>query len=236
MARVLRHYRTAHEPDPDEIFAFGPATNTNLSLYQKRQFVRNRDRRLWLEFESSHLLIELIDALAAEFPQARFVFTIRNCFTWLESAINSSLNINVPHYWRHYAALRYAWPGFSHSSHAQVLADHGLPPLDTFLMRWVTFNRLVLDTTPPERLLIIRTHEIIQSGARLADFLNIPEGTLDMSQAHVYRAPKTYNLVAQIDPAFLLDKVAEYCDALMREFYPEVTSPQDAQQLERRNA
>lgn len=168
----------------------------------------------------------------SEFPQAKFILTIRNCYSWLESFLNYTLSRRLPLYWQKFGEFRYGSDSFDYAPEEKILADHQMRPLAQLLSRWATHQRQVLKRVPSDRLLIIRTHELDRSIPRLAEFLNIAPKTLDAHQAHLYKTAQQRDLLRQIDHDFLAAKVAEYCGDLMQTYFPEVHSLADARRLE----
>lgn len=102
-----------------------------------------------------------------------------------------------------------------------ILAEQGLYTLDGYLADWAAHNHTVLAAVPPQRLLIVRTHEIAQRIENIAAFFNIPAESLDRSQTHVYPAKKKFDVLSKIDRGFLRDKVDLHCKDLMERFFPE---------------
>src|SRR5436190_16002112 len=86
-----RNVRAQHEPEALELIDkildrhFGRITEAEWT-----EWLRARDRRLALEVDSSHLNLDLLDFLLHEFPDARFLLTIRDCYSWLNSMFNQS--------------------------------------------------------------------------------------------------------------------------------------------------
>ena len=75
-----------HEPESrfliNKILTFynGKIDTNEFTLY-----VKHRDRRLGLEMDVSHLNYHLLDILVNEFSEAKFILTIRDCYSWLDS-------------------------------------------------------------------------------------------------------------------------------------------------------
>ena len=66
--------------------ARGSLQNSDLTAY-----IKKRDRSRYLEVDSSQVNAFLLDILLQEFSEARFILTIRDCYSWLDSIINHSL-------------------------------------------------------------------------------------------------------------------------------------------------
>jgi len=82
-------FRTMHEPENrfliNKILAF---YNGKMKKDKLVAYIKQRDRRLSLEMEASHLNIYLLEILVNEFSNAKFILTMRDCYSWLDSQIN----------------------------------------------------------------------------------------------------------------------------------------------------
>ena len=101
-----------------------------------------------------------------------------------------------------------------------MIEERGLFPVDCCLERWSEHTRSVLEKVPSERLLVVRTTEIDTEIPRIAEFVGVPPSTLNAERSHLYKAAEKHDLVAQIDPGFLAERVEHHCGALVREYFP----------------
>jgi hypothetical protein len=217
-----RHYWTAHEPDWLTVEMILAMARGSVSEPEIIDYVKRRDKHLWLEFESSNLTYFFIDYLVQLFPQARFILTLRDCYSWLESLFNQQLTHSVPAKWRQLRHLRFGSDRFKHAPEEKILTDRGLYPLEAYLAYWAAHNHKILATVPQEQLLVIRTGEINQEIPRIAQFFNIPTERLDASSAHLYKASQKMGLLSRIDQGFLKDKVNLYAKDLMDQYFPDL--------------
>jgi hypothetical protein len=134
--------------------------------------------------ESSSLNYFFVDILVNEFSEAKFILTIRDCYSWLESLISQHLSTRVlserywfRHYWGDVNDLRFR-TNKKHAKEEKVLADNGLYTLDGYFSYWREHNSKVLATVSEERLLVVKTQEINQSLRKMEEFLGITPGTL----------------------------------------------------------
>lgn len=101
IAGLLSSYKSQHEPAKEQyinsvlLFVGGLINNDVL-----RDFTRSIDVELCLEMNSSNLNEFYIDLYVSEFPKAKFILTIRDCYSWLDSYINNQLYWKVPYYWK----------------------------------------------------------------------------------------------------------------------------------------
>ncbi len=221
-----QNYRSAHEAEVQYLFPKMIAfAHSKMAKTKFAEYIKHRDKRLSLEMDSSGLNCFLVDILVEEFKEAKFILTIRDCYSWLDSIINHQLlhPLNeVETYWQEGRNFVYRPQQFNYEKEEQLLADKGLYPLDSYLSRYRRDNNRVLNTVPTDRLLIVRTHEINQSVAKIEQFLNIPSGSLPTQvRAHVRKTQDKHHILSQIDRDFLTAKVDFHCRELMDNYFPE---------------
>jgi len=228
----LQKYRSAHEPESEflihKVLAFA---NGKINKSQLTRYVKHRDRRLALEIDSSHLNYHLLDILVSEFGEAKFILTIRDCYSWIDSLLNhhyhvySRLRANprlARNRWVKLYDIDFRANEFKHVKQENILANEGLYTLDGYFSYWREHNSKVLATVPEERLLIVKTPEINQSIQRIEEFLGMTLGTLPNNvRANVRR--KKFNILSQIDKDFLEEKANFHCKELMGKYFPDVS-------------
>lgn len=194
-----------------------------------RQWIRNRDRKLALEMDSSWLHVQFLEILRDEFPDARFVLTIRDCYSWLNSEFKRVLRTpnRKPQRVR-FRKLLYDPENVIHAPEEQVLKAIGLFALDAYLSRWAAHNAKVLAEIPAERLLVVRTDQIRERACDIADFAGLPRNALRLHRTHEYRNPVQRKLILELDRNFLEQKVVQHCRPLMNRFFPEIKTLDDA--------
>jgi Sulfotransferase domain len=227
-----RGYRARHEPESESVIKMMLATSEgSADEGTVRRFLKWRDRRLWLELESSHLLCWFVETLVRQFRHAKFIVTIRDCYSWLDSYINHQLGRDIAEdmpFWYDLRDLYFRPRAFRHAEAERVLAENGLYTLDGYLSLWATHNHKVLAGVPADRLLVVRTQEIRHDVGRIAEFLRVPQQSLDVGQSHLYRAKASLGIVRSIERDFLEEKVDRYCGELMGRFFPDIRSLDDA--------
>ena len=218
-------YRTAHEAEASflipKILAFAKG---KIDQNQLTRYVKHRDRRLGLEIDSSNINYHLIDILVKEFSEAKFILTIRDCYSWLDSLIDQHISTLTRSLFRHQRAdlsdLRFKTDK-KHETEENVLANNGQYTLDGYFSYWREHNSKVLAVVPKERLLIVKTKEIDLHIRKIEEFLGIPLGTLPNQVRKNVRRKKN-NLLSQIDKNFLEEKANFHCKELMDKYFPEV--------------
>jgi hypothetical protein len=224
-----RNVAARHEPQAVNVIEmFLDWQDHRRSEGELREWIRARDRELALEVDSSWFNILILDFLLAEFPRARFVLTIRDCYSWLNAEFKRVLRGNSPEPQR--GVIRkflYERKGSVHAPEEQVLKANGLFTIDSYLARWAAHNEKVLATIPAERLLIVRTDQIKQRAHEIADFAGLPRHTVRLNQTHEFQNPVQREIIGEINRNFLERKVDEHCRPLMNRFFPEIKTLDD---------
>jgi hypothetical protein len=231
LAEMFAHgVRTEHEAEAEEVIrkVLG-ASNGDISRKEMIRWVHARDERLALEVDSSQLNFFLLDILAQEFPEARFVLTIRDAYSWLDSLFNHLLRYTqTSPDWVRMREFRFHSATFTHAPEEQVLKQNGLHTLDGYLSYWAKHNGQVVERVPRERLLVVRTDQIRQRAVEICDFARFPRSAVELDRSHAFKNTEKINLIRQLNQVFLEQKIEFYCRPLMTRFFPEIKSLEDA--------
>ena len=218
MAGLFRAYRAEHEPEAHvlrplvEARLRGEAVDDDIEAY-----VADKERRLHLEVDSSFLNGEIIDLLVRRYPDARYVLTLREPRSWLDSKLNQMVTYASPR-WIELRTLRHG-PPEGHPPEEQPLAERGLPTLDGLFGEYARFNAGVVEHVPADRLLVLRTPDIRDRADRLAAFAGVRLDTLDLERSHEFQGPVKHHVLDELDPAYLDARLHEHCDALVLPLY-----------------
>lgn len=225
-----QNYRSEHESEI-RFYSYhmldylqGRCSHVDMQAYLKQ-----RDRRLQLEMDSSYLNAEGVGLLMDTFPDAKFVLTIRDCFSWLESFVNfQSLK---PSYftWRRNHVKRYMEHCFPNQDwyyppEEALFRDRQFIPLDICFDYWRRQNEAVLQSVPADRLLVIRTDQLDASNALLESFFELPSGTLPSEVRANCTMGKRERVIDTIPPDYLWSKATVHCAELMERFFPDIWS------------
>ena len=225
-----RNVAAAHEPQtPQLIETFFDWHDRRVSDEAMRGWIRTRDRELALEVDSSWFNVLILDFLAGEFPGARFVLTIRDCYSWLNSEFRRVLHRPSADLQRiKMRKFLYGHEDAVYSPEEQVLKTTGLHTLDGYLSRWAAHNDKVLATIAKERLFIVRTDQIGRRAYEIAEFAGLPRHAVRLSRTHEYKNPVRREIIKEIGRDFLEEKVGQHCRPLMNRFFPEIKTLDDA--------
>lgn len=222
-------FRSSHEPRVQDLIRLIIDHQEGLvSESDLRKVLSRRDRRLWLELESSHPLHYFCRYLAEQ-PEAKFVLTIRDCYSWLRSELNQQLVGQGSGLWPALRDLRYPSAVYAHRPEELALLRQGLPPVTACLAYWSNHIQTVTSAVPPERLLVLRTDQLSSSTVKLASFMGVNESDLDLSKIHLYSRPaKRFDAFSALSVDYI-DRVAEeICSDVMKPFFPDIRRASDA--------
>jgi len=223
--------RAAHErgvlPLIDKFFDW---RSGRTSEQEMGEWIRARDRAMALEVDSSWLNILILGFLRREFPEARYVLTIRDCYSWLNSTLNHSVRFRKVSPVQRIKArdLVFNRNGFAHAPEERFLQKGGFYTLDGYFSGWAAHNEQVLARVPPDRLLVVRTDQLRQRACEIADFAGVPRWTICLHRTHEFQNPQKRPLLREMDRDFLERKVEQHCRPLMTRFFPEIKSFADA--------
>jgi hypothetical protein len=224
-----RNVAARHEPRLSELIErYFNWQEGKISDHELIEWIHVRDREMALEMDSSWFNILILEPLAREFPDARFVLTIRDCYSWANSEFKRVLHTPSPDPQR--AKLReflYGGKEISYSPAERLLKETGLYPLDHYLRRWTAHNNEVLSKIAARRLLVVRTDQIRERAYEIADFAGLPRSTVRLSRTHAYQNPVPRQIIRELDGNFLEAKIAQHCGPLMRRFFPEIRTLND---------
>lgn len=220
--------RSSHERESEEVIqkifdiSTGLAADADVFSY-----IEERDKRLCLDVDSSQLNFFLLDYLLQKFPDALFLLTIRDCYSWLDSFINHTLRFNAPEYWLKLRDYRFQASTLTHPPEERALKEKGLYTLDGYLSYWAKHNGKVISATPEDRLMIVKTAEITAKAYEIAAFAGLPENSVRIEKTHSFKASEQFHVLREIPEAYLEEKIRRYCAPLMARFYPEIRSIND---------
>ena len=215
------NYRVAHEPERaatlDLILrhAHGELSETDIRVH-----LRERDVRLDLEYDVAWANQFLIRHLLDVFPAARFIVLIRDCCTWLQSITDHLTDREVPGDVAEFLRWWFMPDRYPHTAADHVLEDRGLFSVSAYLHAWNRHVDSCIQLIPPERRLVLRTHELGASHQRLAGFLGIPASSLDVTRGHSNRGKPMKPIASVVSPGYIDEVVRTVCGANMAHYFP----------------
>lgn len=225
IASLFRHkYRAAHEPYAgttilliNELFK-GKATKKQVT----EQLII-RDSILQLELESSHYLYQLIPQLLKLFPESKFILTVREPRSWLESEINKNYKSIDGKMWSRLESLRY---GRYENSYSNLSLEkmEGVYPVSTYLQYYIDHIDFVLENVPEQKLLVLDTFSLKKNIGRICEFTGAEMNLLNLSGIH--SAKSTWKKI-QLKHVLKVEKldtlIDKYCKSYIENKLPMLT-------------
>jgi hypothetical protein len=229
LASLFKGIAVAHEPEAEPLIrTILDHVSGHCGWEALDALVRDRDARLNLVVDVSNVNIFIVDLLMRIDPDARFVLTIRDCYSWLNSFLNHYLRVNPTATWRAFAEYRFRKDDAAYPPAEHILEKNGLYQLEGYLGYWHAHLSKAIEAVPPSRLFVVRVNEIGVRASEIAAFAGFDVGTVDPSRINEFRNPKKCRIIEEIPRAHLLEQVDRHCRSLMQQFFPEIRTPMDA--------
>jgi hypothetical protein len=225
-----RTVRARHEPQSMQVIDhFLDWHNRRISEAEMAAWIRQRDREMALEVDSSGLNFPILDLLLREFPHARFVLTVRDCYSWTNSMMNEEVrSANADERWSRMRRYYHEREPVVYTPEEQLLKENKLYPLDRYFSHWAMRNEQVIAKVPGERLFVVRTDQLKQRALELADFAGLPRRAIRLQRTHEFKNPDKRPILREIDRGFVEHRAEKYCRPIMTRFFPEIKSLHDA--------
>ena len=179
-----------------------------------------RDKQLLLELESNCFLAYRPDLLLSCFPTSKFLITVRQPLSWLDSILDN--NVNYP---RNKTPTMTQWHEvmFSYSEETvnlkdQPLIDQGLYPLATYLNYWASTYEKCLSSIPKTQRLVVGTNNISQQRDYIASFMGISLDSVQTAASHANKTTEKHKLRSLLDPEYVQQTISSCCDGLIQQF------------------
>lgn len=219
---IFGNYRSAHEFrqwDTHQMvikFKRGQA-----SLDEFRAFLQDRDAAGQLEMDSAHFNRHYVTILAEEFPEAKFICLIRDCYSWVDSLVN---HFTLPEREALQSkelgnGMPFDLPRGDCEAKRELIRNFERY-IDGPLSHWAAETRATLERLPADRSLVIRTHEIAQNVDALADLVGVPPDSLLRQNTHLNKADYHTRILRRCDRGLLREKVDQHCGELMETWFP----------------
>ena len=222
-------YRTKHEPLMRR-FVQGliQMQDGDLTPEAYRAWILNWDSDEQLQVNSSQFNLFIVDWLVDDFPNAKFILTIRDCFSWIDSMINHALNRQPGPLLKRFGDWRYQTDRFEPTEKDAILPRGKDRSFESYFFYWAWHIQTALDLVPEERLLVLRTDQISNSMAQIAKFADIPVATLNAEKSHTYKALERTGQLFEADLDYVEEKAWAHCQPLMSRYFPEIETIADA--------
>ena len=215
-----KYYVAAHEPHHKE--AIINIIDWNHQRYSRNRMLKilcSRDKALRLDMESSHYLHHILDFLVEQFPQAKFIMTVREPMSWLESEVNQNYLTRNTDSWALLEHHRYSKYNYEHEF-ASLKQVKNIYPIRSYLSYWKDHIHKVLCSVPSEKLLVIDTFDISNQLYNISSFIGVDFNTLDISKKHSGKRRSAFILYDKVDKNEVRELVQVHCQEFVKEYLP----------------
>ena len=224
LAGIFGNYKSGHEFDQWKTHQMVIKHKKGLiSKKQVCEYLKRRDLMAGLlEMDSAHFNRHYLDILADEYPEARFICLIRDCYSWLDSYINHLMEPE-----REVIQSREIYNGSPFDlprgslKEREELVNNFHKYIDTPLSFWANSYTDMIEKLPHGRSLIVKTQEISDKVDDIANFIGIPPQSLINENSHLNKSEKKIHILHKLDYDFLKVKFDTHCSALMEKYFPD---------------
>jgi transcriptional regulator with XRE-family HTH domain len=226
ITKMFHNYRAAHEWQFFQILSTIDRYLTNvISREEFKRIIKRRDVIMMREMDSACYNHYFLDVLLDEYPSAKLLFLIRDCYSWLDSVFNTlpawlpkDPGISAPLVQTELVFGIRSFVTWDIDEFRRNLSRH----VDEALSFWGFHNARILKILPHDRSLVIRTHEIVRRVEEIAALVGIPSNSLAGAK-RANRSATKLRLLQEIDGDYLERKVKEHCGVVMEEWFPAFT-------------
>jgi hypothetical protein len=192
--------------------------NGGFSAAELEQYLRRRDDEGDLEMDSASFHHLYLEFLRDEYPDARFIMTIRSPYDWANSYIKMIMGWHqrftaggqpLPRWMEDYGVMLFGDFSWSWVASPATVAERAEPLATAFIKHWAEANRRTLSLLPADRALVVRTEELSQSCDRIARFAGVAPGALT-DQHHSNVHPDRSDLLIGVGRARIESMAREY--------------------------
>jgi hypothetical protein len=189
-------------------------------------FLLLRDKQLSLEFEASNFLYRAVPILESSFPNAKFIFTVREPLSWLESKVNQSIKGRNRKDWRGYDDTLCS--KYEKKYVNKDLKKHGLQPLKSYLRYWSNHVGYVCEKIPKEKIVKVDTFKIKKELKSIANFIGAKKDFLDLKRAHSgVRDENRFSIGKDVSKSRVVEDIKEVCIPTIENYLPKLKSSMD---------
>jgi hypothetical protein len=182
------------------------------------QYLRRRHAEADLEMDSASFHHLYLDFLVEEYPDARFIMTIRSPYDWANSYIKMVMGWHrrfttegdpLPAWMEDYGRMLFGEFSWDWVASPTSVAERAEPLADAFIRHWADANRRALARLPAGRSLIVRTELLSQSCARIARFAGVAPERLT-NQHHSNAHPDRTDLLRTLGRSWVNQRARTY--------------------------
>lgn len=216
-----RSFSSDHEFQlQDQLSIFERRLLGTISDAEIRAFIHQRSAAKPLNMDSCGAHFTVVDFLVEEFPDAKFLLTLRDIYSWMNSCVGKLLGDFTAGWGSRAGALMNCLDVLPDGRFLLTNQPNMKIRLEQMAKIWTGVNQRVIAAVPKERLLVVHTEELVARSGEIAAFCGIDPDLLDPIHAN---AGRNLNFLQCFDSQQIEELVQMHCRQLMEEHYPELT-------------
>lgn len=204
----------------DQLNVFERRLLGTISDAEIREFIHTRNAAKPLDMDSCGAHFSIVDFLVEEFPDAKFLLTLRDIYSWMNSCVGKLLGDFTGGWGSRAGALMNCLDVLPDGSFLLTDERSMKVRLEQMAKIWTGVNQRVIAAVPKERLLIVHTEDLVERSGEIAAFCGIDPDLLDPIHAN---AGLNVNFLQCFDSEQIEELVQMHCRRLMEEHYPALT-------------
>lgn len=211
MAKIFSDYHhSSHEPTNKQLSRL--IINDNTFSVETKKYLWRRDRYLWLEMESSHLISHFVEALTDIFPKSKFILTVRHPVDWLESIVNQHMKLTFTdgHISKRLRNKYHSTKKCKNNKKPDLLSD-APHHICGYLTYWNSHNIRILENIKQENLMVLKTSKISDKIDKMCDFLDVSISNINTDKTKYYQNNEKKEILDSIDKEEILKRVNLHC-------------------------
>jgi hypothetical protein len=161
----------------------------------------------------------LVPNLIDLFPVAKFILSVREPRSWLESEINMNLKTAGGGLWDEYQGFKYGKYSYPYESE-YLEKNKYLYPISSLLEYYKNHIKAVIDCVPDKWLLIIDMFSITTELDKIASFAGVNKSNLNLEKEHVSKGKRRIYLREVVDKNVLYENINEHCLTFIKIYVP----------------
>ena len=213
-----RSFRADHEfLIQEEMDVFQRRLSSCITNDEVRAFIRARDAAKPLDLDACGIHFGLLDILLDEYPEAKFILTLRNVYSWINSCVGKMYGDFVGGWGSRAGTLVNCFSFLPNGELSTEDRANAKICLEQLMKTWEWHGRRIQKLVPRDRLLIVRTEELSGSVNCIASFCGVDPAAID--SLHCNPGQST-NFLACFDAEILEELIELHCSERMAETYP----------------
>ena len=212
--------RADHEPHrPRTVNAMYRHYAGELSDDGLRKSYQARDKQLLLDVESNCFLAYRPDLLLSTFPKSKYLITVREPKSWLDSIFDNNLNFpkertRTMTLWHR---VFFQSDKFAPTEQDKVLLDLGLYPLSAYLSYWSRTYSACLRALRKTRLLVVGTKQISSRKNEIGRFVGIDVSNVASGALHKNQTVEKHGILRHLCDEYLTESIDRHCRTVISE-------------------